>query len=145
MTVLQGVKKKKKGPQVKVLCPCCSKPVSESTLLRHRKEKAPPHVRASQALRNILLHRRHAGTTGEPAMHAAHRHEAGMADPIMDVDGEDEVSEEGDEMSNEAGAVESDSDDEMAQDADQSLTGVAGMDLDDYGMHSTSYPRHGGS
>lgn len=53
----------------------------------------------------------------------------------MDVDQEEDTSDEGEKSVDEAAAVE-ESDDEIVPEADQ--TSAAGMDIDDYGMPRTS-------
>ena len=50
-----GSKKRKTASGGLVQCPCCLKNVSTRRLARHRKQQAPPHVRASQALRCCAL------------------------------------------------------------------------------------------
>ena len=50
-----GSKKRKTASGGLVQYPCCLKNVSARTLAQHCKQQAPPHVRASQALRRRAL------------------------------------------------------------------------------------------
>ncbi|PIL31775.1 hypothetical protein GSI_06479 [Ganoderma sinense ZZ0214-1] len=45
-----GTRKQGKAPKLQ-MCPCCNRLRSESTIIRHRKNLAAPHVRASHAFR----------------------------------------------------------------------------------------------
>ncbi|KAI0673355.1 hypothetical protein C8Q78DRAFT_620317 [Trametes maxima] len=84
--------------------------LQRNTLLRHRKEKAPPHVRASQALRNALLRRRH----------DAHG-SAGSENPNTQAISSEEEMDDGDSGT---GNLEPVREDEAAE-------GSAGMDTSD--------------